>query len=284
MTSRISRGSRCILNKHKLQVILNVTHRRGPSSGLNVVVRSCCPRQHSESQAASFQAIAHSTLRCPGRTATALAQHCPSSRQPCQRALSSPALTGVDVWTRPQRAPAPNLPLRPSLPARLLMHCMVVIMYQCVEAHDCATRPRPQNAILHETRNAGTDGSVYHAVRLFERRSAGGRELPAPYIHNSLLRKFTNSDPTRDIQSHRSSAVARLERISVSSGRGFAGAHASPPSGAMMTLRPPRRFQMLWGERRGWQVGALCYLRRSPPCCTRLPLVDRRPNGMRMRR
>ena len=30
-------------------------------------------------------------------------------------------------------------------------------------------------------------------------------------------------------------------RIRVSSGRGFAGAHASTPSGAMTTLRPPRR-------------------------------------------
>ena len=34
-------------------------------------------------------------------------------------------------------------------------------------------------------------------------------------------------------------------RISVSSGRGFAGAHASPPSGAMITLRPPWRFQAI---------------------------------------
>ena len=34
-------------------------------------------------------------------------------------------------------------------------------------------------------------------------------------------------------------------RISVSSGRGFAGAQASPPSGAMITLRPPRRFQVI---------------------------------------
>ena len=34
-------------------------------------------------------------------------------------------------------------------------------------------------------------------------------------------------------------------RISALSHRGFAGAHASPPSGAMMTLRPPRRFQVI---------------------------------------
>jgi hypothetical protein len=34
-------------------------------------------------------------------------------------------------------------------------------------------------------------------------------------------------------------------RISVSSGRGFAGAQASLPSGAMITLRPPRRFQVI---------------------------------------
>ena len=34
-------------------------------------------------------------------------------------------------------------------------------------------------------------------------------------------------------------------RISVSSGRGFAGGQASPPSGAMITLRPPRRFQVI---------------------------------------
>jgi hypothetical protein len=35
-------------------------------------------------------------------------------------------------------------------------------------------------------------------------------------------------------------------RISVSSGPGFAGAHASPPSGAMITfLWPPRCFQAI---------------------------------------
>ena len=96
---------------------------------------------------------------------------------------------------------------------------------------------------------------------------------------SSAGRRYLPSSSNRFHRCARASA-----RISVSSGRGFAGAHASPPSGAMMTLRPPRRFQMLWGERRGWQVGALCYLRRSPPCCTMLPLVDRRPNGMRMRR
>src|SRR5512147_920891 len=28
-------------------------------------------------------------------------------------------------------------------------------------------------------------------------------------------------------------------------GRGLAGTHASPPSGAMTTLRPPRRFQVI---------------------------------------
>jgi hypothetical protein len=28
-------------------------------------------------------------------------------------------------------------------------------------------------------------------------------------------------------------------------GRGFAGVHASPPSGAMITLWPPRRFQII---------------------------------------
>ena len=32
--------------------------------------------------------------------------------------------------------------------------------------------------------------------------------------------------------------------------------------GDLATINP--HLKMLWGERRGWQVGALCYLRRSP--------------------
>ena len=72
-------------------------------------------------------------------------------------------------------------------------------------------------------------------------------------------------------------------QISVSSGRGFAGAHASPPSGAMITLRPPRRFQVIGM----WTVmrlavelpilvrGAIAFafMRR---CLTRLQLLDQR--------
>jgi hypothetical protein len=43
--------------------------------------------------------------------------------------------------------------------------------------------------------------------------------------------------PSSSIRFHRCALASA--RISVSSGRGFAGAQASPPSGAMITLRPP---------------------------------------------
>ena len=50
---------------------------------------------------------------------------------------------------------------------------------------------------------------------------------------------LSGNDPSSNIFFHRCVRVS--VRISVSSGRGFADAQASPPSGAMITLRPPRR-------------------------------------------
>jgi hypothetical protein len=49
-------------------------------------------------------------------------------------------------------------------------------------------------------------------------------------------------------------------------GPGVAGAHASPPSGAMMTLRPPRRFQV---------TGMWTVIVRPPSLLVRHSLLDR---------